>query len=164
MRNLLALLFVFLTTGALLPSASAAECDSTHAKVGWQAVLESHHHGTSGTVTVVDDCTLRIDNFNYDGKGVDVRFVVADNSRFKKNTALTKDLHGKGTYEGKTLTVKLPAGMSLDQVDYLSFWCVAFKVSFADGKLAAAPEKMLGKHSKSDAMDKQPMNQEMGRN
>ena len=54
--------------------------------------------------------------------------------------------------------VKLPEGMSLDQVDYLSFWCVAFKVSFADGKLAAAPKKMLGEHLMPDAMNDKTMN------
>lgn len=134
MRILLSLASIALVSLALAGPASAAECGSSHAKVGWEAKLETHHHGVTGTVKIVDDCTLRIENFTYDGKGIDVRLVTANNEKFKKNIKLTRDLHGKGAYDNVTFDVKLPEGASLDDVDYVSFWCVAFAVSFADGK------------------------------
>jgi hypothetical protein len=136
MRILLVLAPLVLLSLGLAGPASAAECGSSHAKVGWEAKLVTHHHGVTGTVKIVDDCTLRVENFSYDGKGVDVRLVTANNEKFKKHVKLTDDLHGKGAYDKVTFDVKLPEGMNLDDVDYVSFWCVAFAVSFADGKLS----------------------------
>ena len=156
MRKSILLPLLVLSVLGLSNVALADECSATHSKVGWASSLESRHHGTSGTVKVIDDCTIQIENFNYDGKGVDVRFVVADNSRFKKVTALTDDLHGKGAYEGVTLTVKLDEGQTLDDVSFVSFWCVAFKTSFADGALAA-PSTMDGEMLETTPMNKRSM-------
>ena len=132
-----ALVGAFSLTIAFAIPATAQDCGTTHAKVGWQAKLASHSHGTSGTVKIVDDCTLQVDNFNFDGKGLNVVVVVADNPKFKNRVRLSDDIHGKGAYKNASLTVKLKPGMSLDNFDYVSIWCTVFGANFADGKFAA---------------------------
>jgi hypothetical protein len=117
-KTLFLLPLLLVSTLAFSNPASAEECGSDH--------------------PMVNNCTLRVDHFNYDGKGVDVRFGFADNARFKKFKALTKGLHGKGAFANASMTLKLEHGMSLDQVKFVSFWCVAFRTSFADGELKPA--------------------------
>ena len=36
-------------------------------RTGWQAELSTDFHDVSGTVTIVDDNTIQLNNFNYDG-------------------------------------------------------------------------------------------------
>jgi hypothetical protein len=50
------------------------ECDSTHDKIGQIAELQTFAHQVSGTAVIIDDCTIRVDDFVYHGAGVDVRF------------------------------------------------------------------------------------------
>ena len=38
-------------------------------EVGWQAELATLFHDVSGTVTIVDDDTVRVDDFVFDGGG-----------------------------------------------------------------------------------------------
>ncbi len=44
-------------------------CTKTHPLVGSSVALSSIAHSVSGTVRVVDDCTIEINNFSYDGGG-----------------------------------------------------------------------------------------------
>lgn len=58
-------------TPAVTTTPSAAICGGkTSAKVGKTLTLSSRAHGVSGTATVVDDCTIQLSNFNYDGGGL----------------------------------------------------------------------------------------------
>jgi len=50
------------------------ECDATHPKIGQETMLSTFAHWVSGAAVIVDDCTVRVDDFVYDGTGVDVRF------------------------------------------------------------------------------------------
>ena len=50
------------------------ECDATHPKIGQVAELSTFAHQVSGTAVIVDDCTVRVDDFVFDGGGIDVRF------------------------------------------------------------------------------------------
>ena len=50
------------------------DCDATHPKIGQIATLSTIAHQVSGPAVIVDDCTVRVDDFVYDGAGVDVRF------------------------------------------------------------------------------------------
>ena len=57
--------------GSSARTPSAATCGGkTSAKVGKTLTLSSRAHGVSGTATVVDDCTIQLSNFNYDGGGL----------------------------------------------------------------------------------------------
>ena len=119
---------------------STSNCSSTHFRVGQTATLSQLDHNVSGTVTVIDDCTLKITGFNYDGGGIDVRVYLARNGNFSNGGfAVTGDLLG-AAYVNATLTITLPAGITLDDFDSISIWCVDVKVSFGDGVFLALDE------------------------
>lgn len=112
------------------------DCNATHSKVGQTATLSRRAHNVGGTVEVVDDCTLVIHGFTYDGGGLDVRLYAAEgNQDFADGTALTGNFLGKDS-SGADKTVKLPVGVSLDQVDRISVWCVLAREDFGSGTLA----------------------------
>ena len=114
------------------------DCEATHPKVGYTAELETHQHDVSGTVHVIDDCTLEIRNFHFDGGGVDVRVIGSTDTDFENGYTLSENLL-RDAYSGETLTVSLPNGVTLDDFEHLSVWCTAAGVSFGDGQLEATP-------------------------
>ena len=109
------------------------DCDADSSKVGSTAELIEHFHGVAGTAVIVDNCTLEIRDFEFDGGGVDVHVVVADNPDFDDYKNLTEDLRADGPYEGVSLTVPLREGMSIEDVTHISIWCIPFSASFGDG-------------------------------
>lgn len=121
--------------GGFNPDDVQTGCDATHAKVGHAAELSNLFHEVSGTVVVVDDCTLEIRDFHYDGGGLDVRVTGAVGGDFENGIDLSENILSE-VYEGETLTLSLPSGTSLDDFDQLSIWCLAAGVSFGDGELA----------------------------
>ena len=106
---------------------------------GWRAQLSTLTHGVSGTVTIMDRDTLRIENFHYDGGGPAVYFYLGqsnDNAAFSQGLALPPLLSGT-TYRGDELQVDLPAGRTLDGYTAISVWCVDFAVNFGSGTFGA---------------------------
>ncbi len=109
-------------------------CGATDARIGRTAALATRFHGVSGTARIVDDCTIVIENFNYDGGGLDVRVYGGDASgSFANGVILSDDIRRVGGYRDETLTVKLPVGVTLDDVQSLSIWCLPVATSFGDG-------------------------------
>ncbi len=123
--------------GAPEPLAEAImDCGADHPLVGATATLETHFHQVAGVATVVDNCTVEITDFVFDGQGLDVRAVLSDDADFESYDVLSEDLRGDGPYEGTTLTLPLREGMTLDSVTHLSIWCVPAGASFGDGVFA----------------------------
>lgn len=112
---------------------SGRECPSTHPSVGKSAAFSTFAHDVSGTATIVDDCTIRIDAFTFDGGGIDVRVYAGKDGDFDPPTGfpLSEDLRGRA-FDGETYTVQLPVGRTLDDLDGISVWCVDVGVSFGD--------------------------------
>ena len=109
-------------------------CDATHARVGQSLTFSTKFHGVQGTATIVDDCTIRVDNFFFDGNGIEVRFYGGLDGDYRNGFPIGPELYNFPTgYEDETLTVQLPAGRTVDDLDGLSVWCVAAGVSFGDG-------------------------------
>ncbi len=92
------------------------DCEAEHPMVGAVAELQTHHHDVAGTATVLDDCTIEITDFTFDGSGLDVRAILADNPDFDDFEAISEDLHGNGSYSDATITLPLREGMTLDDV------------------------------------------------
>lgn len=111
----------------------ARVCGSTHPLVGQTATLSTRSHGVSGTARVVDDCTIEIDDFVYDGNGIDVRVYGGRGGDYDAGFAMSGDLLRRGGYEGETVQANLPEGLTLDDLDGVSIWCVAVGTSFGDG-------------------------------
>jgi hypothetical protein len=142
---------------ALLALAAATVARQTLAQQptpapGWSATLSRISHNVSGTVTVVDADTLQVDNFTYDGGGLDVRFylgVDATRAAFTSGLPVGPQLLGmafSGSQE--PLVLDLPAGQTIAGWNAISVWCVDVSVSFGQGTFA-----LLGDFNASGAVD-----------
>ena len=133
---LLALLAV-VACGQAIPINRVQEaCKNDNPRVGQTAILSTKFHGVSGTAKIVDNCTIEISQFSYDGGGLDVRVYGSKDGNFKTGVNLSpQDIHGK-SYANQTLTLKLPADpvVSLDEVKFISIYCVSVNESFGDGE------------------------------
>lgn len=86
------------------------------------------------TVKVIDDCTLEITDFTYDGGGPDVAFYGGMDRAYSDDAGgirLGPWLNGR-EYAGNTLRLNLPDNVTLDDINSLSVWCFDFAVSFGD--------------------------------
>jgi hypothetical protein len=109
----------------------------TSSKIGWTATLSTKAHDVSGTAVIVDDCTVEIRNFNYDGTGLDVRVYGAPGTDFREGFAMTDNLLKAGGYSDVTLVATLPEGESMDDLNAVSIWCLDIPVDFGSGTFSA---------------------------
>lgn len=114
--------------------AGPSNCGSTHPKIGQTAQLSTFAHQVSGTATIVDDCTIEVSMFNFDGTGIDVRFYGGLGGDYDNGFSMSGDLRRSGGYQGETVRATLPDGQTLDDLDGISVWCVPVGVSFGDGQ------------------------------
>lgn len=104
----------------------------TSAKVGKTLNFSTLSHGVSGTATVVDDCTIQLSNFNYDGGGLpDVYVWGAKGGNYSAGFRIGSNLFGTPR-NNATVLVSLQAG-DIDKLDGISIWCEGARVSFGDG-------------------------------
>jgi hypothetical protein len=108
---------------------------SDNVKVGQVANLSTLAHRVSGKATVLDNCTIEITSFNYDGQGLPDVFVYgALAGNYAAGFAVGANLFGTPR-ANTTVRVTLKAG-ELNQLDGISIWCVRAGVSFGDGRFA----------------------------
>ena len=115
---------------------------AAYPRAGWKATLSTRAHNTRGTITIVDADTFRVDNFFYDGGGINVHFILAatDDYATFRDTRLVTDLNLFGTpHNGDSLTIDLPAGTTFDGYNAISLWCVPASANFGSGTFAATP-------------------------
>jgi mono/diheme cytochrome c family protein len=109
-------------------------CPSTHPKVGQVAELSRAAHGVGGRARIVDDCTIEVNDFTYDGGGINVRFYGGVGGDYDAGFSMSEaDLRRRTPYAGETVYARLPPGRTLDDLDGISVWCVAVGFSFGDG-------------------------------
>lgn len=113
-----------------------ANCTKNDPRVGLDMVLDGRAHDVEGRAVIVDDCTIELRDFHFDGGGLDVRAIGARDGDFDNGAVLTEDLRRPTRYSGETLRIALPVGVTLDDVQGLSIWCVPAAVSFADADLS----------------------------
>ncbi len=78
--------------------------------------LSTLFHGVSGVATIIDDCTILLEQFDFDGNGIDVRIYAGVGGGF----AVSGDLYNFPTgYADATLTLTIPDDHSPDDVDGL---------------------------------------------
>ena len=101
--------------------------------VGWTGELVGTAHDVSGTAVIVDEDTIEIRDFVYDGGGINARmFLVVDGAPFDREIELTDNLVGSPS-EGETMTLDLK-GASFEDFDLLTLWCIPAGVSFGTAK------------------------------
>jgi Electron transfer DM13 len=111
---------------------SVQTCSKNNVKVGKTAVLSTKSHLVSGIATVIDDCTIEIKNFNYDGGGLPDVFVYGGKAgNYAAGFAIGPNLFGTRR-TNETIRVTLKTG-DLDNLDGISIWCVRANVNFGDG-------------------------------
>lgn len=113
-------------------------CTKNHPRVGWTADLgvNTGEGQVSGLVSVVDDCTLELHDFSYDGNGIDVRVYGSDNSSFRPAFTMGPNLVGQ-TFSKDTFRVTLPSEKTLDDLSWIGIWCVAVGADFGSGPFMA---------------------------
>lgn len=115
------------------PDDMGRTCAQTSPKIGQTAELTTHFHGVRGTAEIVDDCTIVLSDFYFDGSGIDVQIYAGQGGRYAQGFSTSGNLVRRGGYEGETLTLTLPENRTLDQLDGISVWCVAVGVDFGSG-------------------------------
>ncbi len=110
---------------------SLSGCTKTHSTIGQTATLTTRSHGVAGKATIINDCTIKMTNFSFDGGGLDVLFYGGINGNYKSGIALGEQLVGK-KFNQATYLITLKKG-DLDKLNSLSVWCVDVDVSFGDG-------------------------------
>ena len=135
--------------------ASHAHAELTSPQVGWQAELSTFAHGVSGTVTILDDNTIQVDDFTYDGGGIVVYFYLGEtesSAAFVDGVSIGPDLRGTsfdGTQE--PLVYDLLGEQTLEGLQAISVWCVTASANFGSGTFAAVP--LLGDYNDNGFID-----------
>jgi len=127
-RLLIGLLAIPVCVGACAPSTPPAQtnCAADDPRVGYIAELTDRYiHGVSGTARIVDNCTIVIENFTFDGLGVPPSVVGVTNNDFAHPVMLLDNIFRLSGYHNETLWVPLPEGVTLDDVPMISIACVA---------------------------------------
>ena len=108
-----------------------SSCTKEHEKIGHTGFFSTFAHNVSGKATVIDDCTIEISQFSYDGGGPDVYFYGAIDHEYTSVDAfpMGQKLDGK-TYDNARIFIKLPQNKSLDDLNGLSVWCTEFQANF----------------------------------
>lgn len=108
--------------------------DPYHPNVGKSASLDiPGHHDVSGTAHLVNNRTVELRNFNFDGGGIIIQVYLSPNpTTFSPYVAISEDLFGT-VYSNSTVTLDVPVGTDLNSYTNISIWCVAAGVSFGDG-------------------------------
>ncbi|XP_077543811.1 protein Skeletor, isoforms B/C-like [Haemaphysalis longicornis] len=98
--------------------------------------LNTHFHGVSGELYAVDDTTLFLKDFHYDGTGPDAYFWAGYTTRPDHTGFIIPDEQGRttplGAYNGRDLVLKLPAGQTVSKIRWFSVWCRKFRANFGD--------------------------------
>jgi len=128
--------------GALVTLSSAAHGEGVKA-----GDFINYAHGISGSVYLVDEKTLLIKGFKYDGAGPDAFFWAGtEGSPSSVGTILPYPFEGKffayedqsapiltGQFSGdKDIVLTLPETLKSTDIKWLSVWCRAFSVNFGD--------------------------------
>jgi hypothetical protein len=114
-------------------SVQVSECTSTHPRVGTSAVFVTLFHGVSGTLHVLDDCTLEINDFTYDRLGPSVFFYAGQNRVYEGSEVFYFPFLLTGIqFDNDRLRLRIPEGKSLNDFDSLSVWCFDVRVNFGD--------------------------------
>tara|TARA_R110002167_G_scaffold68603_3_gene193701 strand:- start:1726 stop:2667 length:942 start_codon:yes stop_codon:yes gene_type:complete len=123
---------------SLANNLSLRKCAADSTKIGYTGTFSTLAHNVSGTATVINNCTIEISMFNFDGAAPNVKFYAGVNGNFSDAEAfgIGERIDGR-TYSNETIILTLPEGKFVDDFDSLSVWCVEFQANFGDLRLLA---------------------------
>jgi hypothetical protein len=129
---------------ALIVAVAAASAEDEGVLVG---TIKSKAHGVKGQVFAVDEKTLLVKNFEYDGQGPDAFFWVGTTARpGDEGHILPYPFDGKfygykddsapvltGAFDGtKDIRLTLPDDLNVSDLKWFSVWCRQFSANFGD--------------------------------
>jgi hypothetical protein len=124
-------IYHFQMTLAALNNQTITNCAKTHDKVGYYGSFDSRAHNVSGRAEFIDDCTIRITDFNYDGGGPEVFFYGAVDHKYSENSAFAIGQKINGVvYNNAEIILRIPNNKTLDDITGISVWCVDFDANF----------------------------------
>ncbi|XP_067006992.1 protein Skeletor, isoforms B/C [Anabrus simplex] len=102
--------------------------------------LQEYAHKIRGTAYAVDESTIFIKGFNYDGTGPDAFFWVGNTPRPSPEgyiVAYPEDFKGRDppvlkAFNETDVILRLPMGKRLRDIKWLSVWCRRFTVNFGE--------------------------------
>jgi len=109
-------------------------------------------HGIAGEVFALDDETILIEDFTYDGQGPDAFFLAGTTGRPSKNGQVVlpfpdrektfaytdKDIPILGRFTGdQDIVLKMPPGRKVSDLKWISVWCRDFVVDFGHANIDA---------------------------
>lgn len=125
----------------LTPLSTAEEEFCQNVPVPVEALREadfvSVQHGVQGHVEHLDDHTIRITDFYYDGTGppeVVVWLHLTQTTQFQ-GWAISPDLRRAEPYVGETLTFPIPGEITGDMFGYVSIWCTDVPTNYGHAQL-----------------------------
>jgi len=102
-------------------------------RVGRVAMLrENSTYGISGRAVIASENLIRLEQFTYSGGGPDVRVYLGVDDSFANGIVISGTISGT-PYQNATLEFPLPEGVTLDDFNSISIWCVVFSISFSEG-------------------------------
>ena len=114
-----------------ISNTNLTSCTTEHEKVGHSGFFNTFAHNVSGKATIIDDCTIEISQFSYDGGGPDVYIYGAIDHQYAQQDAFPIGQKiSEQVFNNSTFTIRLPTNKSLDDLTGLSVWCVDFAVNF----------------------------------
>lgn len=118
---------------------TAARADIPYHRAGWTASIPPGSHAVQGLVTIIDERTLHVENFTYDGGGPSVYFYLGatDTDADFENGLQIQPLLTGTVYNDDTLTLTLPPGETLEGYGAISVWCEDFSVNFSSAEFLA---------------------------
>jgi hypothetical protein len=85
------------------------------------------HNVSSGKIMVIGNNTFHISNFYFDGQAPNVHFLVGRGDKVSQNGTFVP-LDSSDTplkaYSGEDVTVVLPGGLTVSDIDWLAVWCI----------------------------------------
>lgn len=91
------------------------------------------HDVQSGSIEILNDSSIHISEFYYDGKGTDVHFWVGKGLPSSDGTIIPDEygsLDPLSIYSGKNITLHLPSNLTINDIDYLAVWSVIYKHNY----------------------------------
>jgi len=124
-------IYHFQITLATLSNQSITNCPKTHSKVGHYGSFETIAHNVSGRAEFIDDCTIRITEFSYDGGGPEVYFYGAVDHKYAESDAFAIGQKINGiVYNNDEVILRIPNDKTLDDITGVSVWCSDFNANF----------------------------------
>ncbi len=113
-------------------------CTEESELVGQRLTLDGHHHSVVGDLVIVNDSTVAVEGFGFDGGGLDVRAVLGDTIDAIGDgdyVVLSEDLRRAGGYENARLEFALPDDLTVDEFGAFSIWCIPASANLAHVEL-----------------------------